>query len=285
LRRLSRPTLACLAVCAVVLGVAAVDFAHVQTRVPPLPPADCGVDVSCNDARNAEIADRRTESSRLEEQYESRAWLYSFAIIAAISVATAVALRTRRRKDWPRVFTNVGIAGAWSAIGATLIVLLTDGEVVALPSGAVYAPAVALIGAAAVGTVLGRAQDWSETDAAAEARAGAAAIGKRTVGGFFAGSRKDAAARFFTAWAAGLTALTVILALVFIESQPGCPIPEEGPPAWTDTLGAIVGISAMGAIAAGVGALLLRRWIPALATLVANPFAMLFLAASTCVFS
>ncbi len=53
--RISRFTLACVAVCAAVLGSAAADYAHLESRVPPVPPPDCGSSESCNEARNEQI--------------------------------------------------------------------------------------------------------------------------------------------------------------------------------------------------------------------------------------
>jgi DNA-binding transcriptional regulator of glucitol operon len=284
-RHVRSATLACTAFCTVVLGVAAADFAHVQSRVPPLPPADCGAVAACNDARNAEIDERRREAMALEEQFEARAWLYAFAIIAAIAVAAAVSLRFRRQIDWPRLFTNLGIAGVWSGIGATVILVLTNDQVVSVPSAPAYAPAVVMIAAAAVGTLAARTQDWDETDPVTEARAGAAALGKRALGGLGYRPSFDTVARWLSIGAFAFTGLTVILAIVFIGPQPGCGGSNTGGgPGWTDTVGAIAAITAIGAIASGVGALLLRRWLPSLVSLVVNPFAFLFMVASTCAF-
>jgi hypothetical protein len=285
LPRLSRPTLACLAVCAVVLAIGIVDYAHTDSRVPAIPPADCGTNEACNDARNAELEDRLRESTRLEQQYEARAWVYAAAIVAALAVATAMALRARRRLRWQRVFTNLGIAGVWTLIVVSVILLKADDQVVAVPAAPLYAPAVALIAAAAVGTIVGRVEGWGSTDTVTEARAAATSIGKGALGPLFADSRREAVGRFFSIWAFGLTAATVVLAIVFIGPQPACGgSGGESPPTWTDTIGAIAGITIIGALAAGIGALLLRRWFPALVATVVNPFALLFMAASTCAF-
>jgi hypothetical protein len=281
---LSRFTLACAAVCALVLGIAAADYAHVESRVPPVPPPDCGSSASCNEARNAQIAVRLELSTSLEQQFQSRAWLYSFVIVAAIAVATAVALRSRRRFGWQRIFTNLGIAGVWAGLALTVLLVINDGDPVALPAAPLYAPAVLMIGAAAVGTVMGRREGWADTDAVAEARAGATAMGKWALGGLLADSRRDAAARFFSNWAFAFSAATIFLALVFIPAQPACGGGGGEPPGWTDAMQAIAGITSIGGIAAGIGALLLRRWLPALVSLVANPLALLFMAASTCAF-
>jgi hypothetical protein len=282
--QLSPFTLACAAVCAVVLGIAAADYAHLESRVPPVPPADCGSSESCNEARNAQILARLKLSTSTEQQFQSRAWLYTFAIVATIAVATAVAMRSRRRPGWQRIFTNLGIAGVWSGIAATILLLLNDGDPVALPAAPLYAPAVLMVAAAATGTVTGRRQGWADTDAVAEARAGATAVGKWALGGLLRGSRRDTAARFFSTWAFAFTGATIFLALVFIPPQPACGGGGGEPPGWTDAMQAIAGITLIGAIAAGIGALLLRRWLPALVSLVANPIALLLMVASTCAF-
>jgi hypothetical protein len=283
--KLSRATLACVAVCTAVIAIAAVDYAHTESRVPPVPPLCSGTDRACNDAREAGLDDRLREATRLEEQFEARAWLYATAIIAALAVATALALRARRRLGWQRVFTNLGIAGVWSLIVVTVILLETEDQVAGLPAAPLYAPTVALIAAAAIGTLVGRAEGWGTTNAVAEARAAATSIGKGALGGLFADSRREAVGRFFSTWAIGLTAATVILAIVFISPQPACGgSGGDDPPAWTDTIGAIAGVTIIGALAAGIGALVLRRWLPALVAIVANPLAVLFMAASTCAF-
>jgi hypothetical protein len=288
LREITRFTQACVGVCVVVLGVAALDYAHLEDRVRPVPPANCGNSDSCNEARNAQIAARLQLSTNLEQQYQSRAWLYAFTIVAAIAVAAAVALRSRRRVGWQRIFTNLGVGGVWSGIAATVLLVISDGDPISLPAGPLYTPAVLMIAAAAAGTVMGRREGWGDSDAVAEARAGAAAVGK-SVGKWalrplLEGSRREAAADFFSNWAIAFSATTVFLALVFIPSQPGCGGGGGEPPAWTDAVEALAGIASIGAIAAGIAALLLRRWVPALISLVASPVALLFMVAATCAF-
>jgi hypothetical protein len=294
--KLSPITLGCVAVCGVILAIAAVDFAHTQSRVPAVPPANCGSNASCNDARNAEISDRVGEISLLEDQFRSRAWLYSFGVIAAIAVATAVGLRTRRRKDRPRVVNNLGVTGVWTGIAVTALLFVTDDDVVALPGAPLYAPSLAMLAAAAVGAVLGRTQDWAETDPLSEARHGLKSLGKRAFGEVSSrspdafgqpasGPRREAAARWFTIVALSLTGATIVLALIFMGPQPSCGGSEtNGAPAWADTVGAAAGVTAIGAIAAGVGALLLRRWVVAAISLAVNPIAIGLMIASTCAF-
>jgi hypothetical protein len=284
----SRPTLGCMAVCAVVLGIAIADFAHVQSRLPDAPilePPNCGSSTACIEERNAQVQNRYEEGARLEQQFESRAWLYACLIIAAVAVAAGVALKTKRRIEWQRVFTNLGIAGVWSGILATVLLVIADGEALEPPAVPAYVPAVAMICAAAVGTLMGRTHGWGDTDAVAEARAGATAVGKWALGGLLAGSRRESVGRFFSTWAFAFTGATIVLALIFMEPQPSCGGGGfEQPPDWTDTIAAIAGITSIGAIAAGVGGLLLRRWLPALVSLVVNPIVLFLMAASTCAF-
>lgn len=282
--RLSRFTLGCVAVCALVIGIAAADYAHVEDRVPPVPPQNCGSSESCNEARNAQIAVRLQLSESVEQQFQSRAWLYASVIAAAIAVATAVALRSRRRLAWQRVFTNLGIAGVWTGIAATVVLVMNDGDPVALPAAALFMPAVLMIAAAAVGTVRGRLEGWGDSDAVAEARAGVSAVGRWALGGILGDVRRESAAQFFSAWAFALSGATIALALLFIPPQPPCGGGGGEPPAWTDAVEVAAGITSIGAIAAGIGALLLRRWLPALTSLVVSPVTLLFMAAATCAF-
>jgi hypothetical protein len=153
-----------------------------------------------------------------------------------------------------------------------------------------------MLAAAAVGTVVGRSQGWAETDPLSEARHGVTTLGKRALGGIgsrspdvlgqpVSGPRREAAARWFTIAALSLTGATVVLALIFMGPQPACGGSEtSGAPAWTDTLGAAAGVTAIGGIAAGIAALLLRRWVVAMISLFTNPVAVGLMVASTCAF-
>jgi hypothetical protein len=74
-----------------------------------------------------------------------------------------------------------------------------------------------------------------------------------------------------------------VFALVFVLAQPGCDV-SASPPGWTNPIDSIAAVTAIGAMAAAVGALVLRRWIVALGGLVICPVALLFVLASTCAF-
>ena len=91
-------------------------------------------------------------------------------------------------------------------------------------------------------------------------------------------------ARWLANAALGLTAVTCALAIVFVLAQPGCS-GSGGPPHWTDPIDAVTAIAAIAGMAAGIGALILRRWIAALISLVGCPVALLLVLVSTCAFS
>jgi hypothetical protein len=287
--QLSRPTLACVVFCAAVVAIAAVDLANTRDRVPPLPAADCGADVDCNEVRNAEIEERRLEAERLEQQLGARSWLYASAIIAVIALATALSLRSRPRQRWPRLFTNLGMIGVWSGILAVVLLVVGDTESpVSIRAAPLFAPAVAMLAAAALGTVVGRAEHWDrDPGLVGDVRGGATAVGKRAIdigtGGAVARAQLDKLARWLTMGSLAMTGVTAALAIAFVDAQPGCDGAEIAPE-WTETVASISALTAIAAIAAGIGALLLRRWVPALIVLVANPVVGLLMLASTCAF-
>jgi hypothetical protein len=286
--RLSRPMLACLGLCAAILIVATVDLVHLESRLPAAPSLQCeSKDSSCfNQEAKRRIA-RADAAKPLERQYRSRAWLYSFAILAAIGVGVAYSLRSRPRKEWLRVFTNLGVAGVWLAIAVTALLLLTAGAGVEVPAAPAYAIPVLMLAAAAVGTLIGRSEDWASEGEAEGVRAAAMGLGKLAIHIGTAGeakrSRMNELARWFTYTALGLTALTGLLAIVFVLAQPGCEV-SGGPPNWTTPIDSIAGGTAILAVAAGIGALVLRRWVPAVICLVLNPISLFFILASTCAF-
>jgi hypothetical protein len=286
---LSRPTLACIAFCAAVVAIAAVDLANTRDRVPPAPPASCGTDVACNESRNAELEERRHEAERLEQQFGSRSWLYASAIIAVITLGAALSLRSRPRQDWPRVFTNLGILGVWSGILGAGLLALDDGDSpVSIRAVPIFAPAVIMLAAAGLGTVVGRVEGWTEPPGLVDdVRDGATAVSKMAIdigtGGAVARAQLDKLARWLTMGSLAMTGITAVLAVAFIGAQPGCEGGEIAP-GWSETVASISALTAIAAIAAGIGALLLRRWVPALVVLAANPVVGLLMLASTCAF-
>jgi hypothetical protein len=223
----------------------------------------------------------------LQDQYNSRAWLYSSAILAVVAVATAWGLRSRPRTEWLHVFTNLGVIGVWLGIAAVLLLLETDGSSLAPPAAPTLLIPVALLGAAAVGTLVGRSEGWSERGQADGVRdlvmqSGRLAIHVGTAGRLKR-SRLDRLARWLTTGALGLTALTCVLVLVSVLGKPDCAA-QETTPGWADPLDALAAVTAIGGMAAGIGALVLRRWLASLISLVGCPVALLLVLASTCAF-
>jgi hypothetical protein len=96
-------------------------------------------------------------------------------------------------------------------------------------------------------------------------------------------SRMEELASWLSLLTIGLTALTCLFALIFVLAQPGCDT-SASPPGWTNPIDSVAAVAAIGAMAAAVGALLLRRWIVAVAGLFVCPVAVLFVLASTCAF-
>jgi hypothetical protein len=276
--RLSRPTLACLGLCAFILVVAAADYAHVESRVPE--GRGCQPGDAC-------FVARLDEADHLEDQYNSRTWLYAFGMLAAAGVATAHALRSRPRREWLQTFTNLGVIGVWVAITVILLLLLTGGASVSIRAAPALTIPVVLLVAAGVGTLMGRSEGWANESPADGVRTRAATLGKLAVhvgtGGAARRSRIESLGRWFAYTALGLTALTALLTFVFAGAQPDCGS-GDSPPHWTDPIDSVAAVTGVVAIAAAVGSLILRRWIAALISLVANPIAFLFILASTCAF-
>ena len=64
----------------------------------------------------------------------------------------------------------------------------------------------------------------------------------------------------------------------------GVPVRRRAPPGWTNPVDLAAAVTGVLALAAGITALVLRRWIAALISLVTNPIALLAILASTCAF-
>jgi hypothetical protein len=285
----SKPIAVCLAACALIFIVAAIDLAHTQSRVPDFPSRDCASDqASCFNAQLSEGVARERAAEPLQGEFDSRAWLYAFSILAIAALATAWSLRTNPRTDWLRIFTNLGVVGVWLGIGVIVVLVTTDGNEVAPSAAPLLMLPVVLLVAAAAGTLIGRSEGWAVRGQSDELRERVVHLGKLAIHVGTAGqakrSRMDELARWLTNAALGLTALTCALALIFVLAQPGCS-GGGGPPQWTDPIDAVTAIAAIAGVAAGIGALLLRRWIAALISLVGCPVALLLVLVSTCAFS
>jgi hypothetical protein len=283
----STPTLVCLALCALIAGFAAADLVHTDSRLPDVPTECDQGDAACRDVRLDEQLARDRAAEPRQDQYDSRAWLYAFGILAITGLTVAYRLRSTPRREWLRIFTNLGASGVWLGIAAVAILLATDGDSVAPPPAPLLMIPVALVVAAATGTLTGRSERWAEQGRTDGVRNLLVQFGTMAVDVGTAGqirrSRLQQLAEWLSLVTVGLTALTCALALLFILAQPGCDA-SASPPDWTNPIDAVAAITAIGAMAAAVGTLLLRRWMVALIGLVLCPVAVLFVLASTCAF-
>jgi hypothetical protein len=206
-----------------------------------------------------------------------------------VALTLAYRLRSSSRTDRIRVFTNLGVTGVWLGIGAVVLLLATDGSSVAPPPGPTLTIPVVLLVAAAAGTLTGRSEGWAQQGQAGAdgvremfVRAGMLAVHIGTAGQARR-SRMEELAGWLSLATLLLTALTCLFALVFVFAQPGCDA-SASPPDWTNPVDSIAAVTAIGAMAAAVGALLMRRWMVALLGLVVCPVAVVFVLASTCAF-
>ncbi|MFL5515448.1 MAG: hypothetical protein ACJ8DJ_04780 [Gemmatimonadales bacterium] len=283
----SRYTLACLALCGALLLVAAVDLARTDSRLPEISTPGCQPGHSaCFNAELSERLARDRAAEPLQRQYDSRAWLYAFALLAIAAVLTIYGLRANPRREWARIFTNLGIAGVWVGIAGVLVLLATDGNSLTVPPGPLLLLPVVLLIAAVTGTLMARSEGWVEQSQADGVRERVIHLGRLAIHIGTAGqakrSRMEELARLLSGAALALTVLTCLFALLFVLVQPageGC-----NPPAWTDVIESVAAVTAIGAMAAGVGALLLRHWVAAVVSLAACPLALLLVLRSTCFF-
>jgi hypothetical protein len=284
----SRFTLVCLALCALILGGAAADLVHTDSRLPDVSTPPCDPEAAgCRNTLLSEELARLRAADPLQDQYDSRAWLYSSAILAVGAIAVAYALRSRPRTAWLQVFSNLGVIGVWSGIAAVLLLVATDGNALAPPPGPTLLLPVALVVAAVAGTLIGRSEGWAErgqVDGVREMviQAGRLAIHVGTAGQAKR-SRMEELAGWLTLAALALTALSCVLSLVSLIGEPDC-AGNSDTPGWADPLGVVASITTIGGMAAGIGALVLRHWIAALVSLVLCPIALLVVLVSTCAF-
>jgi hypothetical protein len=258
----SAVTAAAAAVAVVAVAGAIADFRRTEDRVPPIPPLCAPESTTCDDARNAQLGVRLDRIHQIEREYDGRAWLYAAIVVGAVAVATVVALRHGRPR---RVFANLGAIGVGAAIAVTLVLYLGAfrPRTLELPAGPLYAPAGALLLAAAIGGGLTR-WDPGAAEALPRVSRGRLARGVAVVG-----------------W--GLTGLTILLAWLFGAVQPGCGS-EEQPPSWDDAVAAATLATVLAGVVVAVVALVLRRWVTALVWVLVGPAALFYLAASSCAF-
>jgi hypothetical protein len=288
LREPRHQILACAAVCVLVLIVAGADLAHTESRAPDFSSRDCQPDqASCFNSQLSEEVARDRAADPLQREYDSRAWLYAFAILAVGALATAWSMRMNPRTEWLRVFTNLGVIGVWSGIAVIVVLVTTDGNAVEAPAAPMLMLPVVLLVAAGAGTLIGRSEGWAEQAQGDGLRERVLHLGKLAIHIGTAGqvkrSRMEELARWLANAALALTAVACVLAIVFVLAQPGCS-GTGGPPRWTDPIDALTALTAIAGMACGVGALIMRRWIAALISLVGCPVALLLVLVSTCAF-
>ena len=285
----SRPVLGCVAACVLILVVAAADLVHTESRVPDFASRDCQPDqASCFNAQLSEGLAKERAAEPLQREYESRAWLYAFSILAIAAVATAWSMRANPRTEWLRFFTNLGVLGVWVGIGVIVVLVATDGNAVEPPPAPLLMLPVVLLVAAAAGTLIGRSEGWAVQNQTDQVRERVLGIGKLAIHIGTAGEAKRTRLEELARWLAGaaliLTAVTCVLALIFVLAQPGCET-GGGPPHWTDPIDAVTAVAAIAGVASGIGALILRRWVAPLISLIGCPVALLLVLVSTCAFS
>jgi hypothetical protein len=284
----STATLICIGLCGLILAFAAGDLLHTESRLPDAAPnCEQSDATTCRNVRLSEQLERDRAAEPLQDQYDSRAWLYSFVILGIVALTVAYRLHSSERNQWIGVFTNLGLAGVWLGTGAVVLLLATDGSSVAPPPAPTLMVPVLLLAAAAAGSLTGRSEGWAEQGQANGIREMFVQAGKLAVDVGTAGqvrrSRMEELAGWLSLATIALTAVTCLFALTFVLAQPGCDA-NASPPDWANPIGSLVAVTAIGAMAAAVGALLMRRWIVALVGLVICPVALLFVLASTCAF-
>ena len=275
------------ALCAAILLFAAGDLFHTDTRLPDAGGSCAETDTACRDAQLNEQLARDRAAEPLQDQYDTRTWVYAFGVLAIATLTVGYRLRTTSRREWPRIFTNLGVGGVWLGIAAVVLLLATDGSSVAPPPAPLLMVPVMLVIAAAAGTLMGRSEAWAEQGQANGVRERFIQAGKLAIDIGTAGqvrrSRTEELAGWLSLVTLSLTAITCLFALVFVFAQPGCDT-SASPPDWTNPVDSIAAVTAIVAMAAAVGSLVLRRWVAALVGLVISPVAVLFVLASTCAF-
>ena len=268
--RVDARTAIALAVVLAAIAAWIVDYRVTLSRVPPVP-ALCRVSTpECEDARNREFVGWNERKAALEGDHGRRAWVYSVALLAAALGLTAVALqRCSAPSERRRIFANIGVGGVALGLIAPGLIWVADSTAIEPAVLPAYFPSVILLAVAAAGGTITRFR-----------------TGKR---------REPAEGRSERSWkrrlrrvplaGLGLTAVTLVLARIFIEQQPSCGGSEtEVAPGWTDYVLWSALATSVGAAAFGVLGLLVRRWFIALVCFTVNPVVLFVMAASTCAF-
>src|SRR4051812_21839570 len=115
--------LACLALCALIAGFAVGDLVHTESRLPDGSGGCDPTEVACIDTRVSEQRARERAAEPLQDRYDSRAWVYSSAILAILALTLTWRLRSTSRRDWLRTFSDLGVIGVWLGIASVLLLL------------------------------------------------------------------------------------------------------------------------------------------------------------------
>ena len=239
-----------------------------------------------SEAGLSEQVARDRAAAPLQDRYDSRAWLYSFAILAIVALTVAYALHSSLRREWLRIFTNLGVTGVWLGLGAVVLLLATDGTSVSPPPGPTLMIPVVLLVAAAAGTLMGRSEGWAQQgqpNGVMEMfmQAGMLALHIGTAGQLKRSRMEELAealARDDRADRAHVSLRRRLRA-----GQPGCDA-SASPPDWTSPIDSVAAVTAIGRSPPRWALFLLRRWVVSLVGLVVCPVAVLFVLASTCAF-
>ena len=254
------PVLVGLAIAVLIALGAAIDFRSVVDDVSEVPPpCESVADTSCQEARNAELQARLAEADDAEDDFEARAWLYGFAALAAVIAGSALAFGRTDGASRRELFTDLGVVAVCWLIAGLVLSSSASGDLVGVPEQPIFYPGLALLGVAALGTLLtwGAYRKGAHAPQPSEPRGGRAV---RAIG-------------------YGATAVAVILSLVvFADRGEPC---EEAVSGTVDALVPLAMIAAGIAVLSGFASLIQRRWIGALAMLAVGPFCALIAALTT----
>jgi hypothetical protein len=232
--------------------VAIADFHRAESRVPDLPRACTAASTHCAGEQNAAIARRFDRARELGQDYRRRAWGYAALAVAAVALLSWWELR-RSPETRARTFADLGVLGVVTLVAATVLLWRSTPTFIARPAAPVYTVAAAFLAMAALGTSAVRVRDGAAVAESSPAR-------RLALGGLAA------------------TGLTIALALIYGAGSPGC----DGAPGWIRVVAVLALASTVAALGFAALALATRRWIVALACVVLNPAALLFMLANSC---
>jgi hypothetical protein len=248
------------AVALVIVVIAAIDFRGVVSEVPDLPAPCAGQTYTsiCEQERSAAFEERLDRAFELEDEFETRLWIYALAALGAVLAGAGVVLTRTAGERRRELFTDLGVAGVlWMLIGFALNLIASDG-LVDLPPQPVFYPGVALLVVAGVGTLATRRPP---PDAERE---------------HIVPRRFERAVLIAGGASAGLALLAA--AVILVGREDPCAF---GPDQWVDDLVGPGLVLAGAGIVCGLVALTQRHWFAAVLMLGPAPFAMLVAGLST----